>query len=337
MASRPKSCSLPRASAYASSIEQRAAERRLQHGPRAASRSGRRSRRRGASGRSRRGGPWTRSPSVRRIWLSSRATVVLPVPGLPVNTRWWLVSIVGRPRSSRRRWIRSRLVSRRTSALTVGEPDERVELGEQLLDRARPAAGRPGAAAAVGAAPPVAAAAGRRRPASPARAGRAGRRRRRRTPAAARRGSRRWRRSRRATARGRSTPRRGRGARRRRSSGRRGAVPSRASARTSRSNSVLGRSSHARRPSSSPLSRSCSDDTRTGGSSREPMSSSHASSSAADCRLVAVDHGGDDVAGLDRRLRRGGRGPTARRARRSPRRRTRRRTWPALPARRRTA
>ena len=272
-------------------------------------------------------------PSVRRIWLSSRATVVLPVPGLPVKTRWWLVSSVGMPRSSRSRWMRSRLVRRRTSALTGGEPDERVELGEQLLDRAAPAAGRRARPRAVGAVAPAPAAGRRRRRRRGPLSG-AGRRRPRRTRAAARRGSRRWRRSRRATGRGRSTPRRGRGARRRRSSAPR--VPCRRaqSARTSRSNNVLGRSSHVWRPSSSPDSRSCSDDTRTGGSSREPMSSSQASSSAADCRpslsITAATMSPASIVASGAVVA----ARTARPARRSRRRRRPRRTCPALPARR---
>ncbi len=51
-----------------------------------------------------------------------RATVVLPVPGLPVKTRWRLVSMVGRPRSARSCWTWSRLVRRRTSAFTWSSP-----------------------------------------------------------------------------------------------------------------------------------------------------------------------------------------------------------------------
>ena len=68
------------------------------------------------------------------IWLSRRATVVLPVPGLPLNTRWWLVSTVGIARSSEGFWMQQ-----------AGQPadirlhrlqsNELVELGKQVLDR----------------------------------------------------------------------------------------------------------------------------------------------------------------------------------------------------------
>ena len=214
--------------------------------------------------------------SERRIWLSSRATVVLPVPGLPVNTRWWLVSSVGMPRSSRSRWMRSRLVSRRTSALTCGQPDERVELGEQLLDRPLPAAA-------------PAPRRGRRRrrcrrAPRPSPAGRAASRRRRRTRRAARCGSGRWRRSRPATARGRATRRRGPGGCRGRSSAPR--APCRRGRRRARGGRTAC-SAGAATPACRRASRSRAaavDDTSTGGSRRVPMSSSHASSSAVEWR-----------------------------------------------------
>ena len=252
-------------------------------------------------------------PSERRIWLSRRATVVLPVPGLPVNTRWWLVSSVGMPRSSRSRWIRSRLVSRRTSALTWSSPTSASSSASSS------SIGRAG-----GSSP-----AGRRRgrggpaPARPARRRRGRRRRwpgprrrrRRRTPPAARCGSGRWRRSRRATARGRSPPRRGPGGCRGRSSGppaacRRGRRPARAG-RTACS----GGTSQARLPSQLSLSRRRCDDTSTGApaGSRCRRAMPRARRSMA---LVAVDHGGHEVARLDDRRRAGDRGPTALPARR---------------------
>ena len=62
--------------------------------------------------------------------------MVLPVPGLPVNTRWWLVSIVGRPRSVAQLLDAQQAREAAHVGLDVVEPDERVELGEQLLDRA---------------------------------------------------------------------------------------------------------------------------------------------------------------------------------------------------------
>ena len=116
-------------------------------------------------------------PSERRIWLSSRATVVLPVPGLPVNTRWWLVSSVGMPRSSRSCWIRSRLVSRRTSALTSASPTSASSsassssIGRAGGSSGAAVGGDAGGAGAVvagapAAGPPVAALAGRATPAA---------------------------------------------------------------------------------------------------------------------------------------------------------------------------
>ena len=53
--------------------------------------------RRGRRGRPRRGGRGLRSPIARYICASSRATVVLPVPGLPRKTRCWLVATSGEP------------------------------------------------------------------------------------------------------------------------------------------------------------------------------------------------------------------------------------------------
>ena len=162
--------------------------------------------------------------------------------------------------------MRSRLVSRRTSAFTCVEPDERVELGEQLLDRSRRRQlGRPA---------PRSRRPRRRSPAAPAAPapGWPGprRRRRRRTPASS-------------TSRKRSMAAISSGdgtrsiaaaawARRiaeRRSSGRRGAVPSRASARERAGRTACsGGSSQRRLPVSISLSRSRSDETSTGGSSR---------------------------------------------------------------------
>ena len=217
--------------------------------------SGRRSRRRGRLRSVSTRWPFDTTPSVRRIWLSRRATVVLPVPGLPVNTRWWLVSIVGRPRSARSCWMRSRLVRRRTSALTSVEADEGVELGEQLLDRSLRAAARARAAVGrcgAGRSPAAADRHRRRALAGPGDAGGVERPQQhvaevvdggdlvgRRHEVDRRRGV-------------------GEAHARRRSSAPARAVPSRASARTSRSNSVLGSvEPRAVRPRSSSLSRSC--------------------------------------------------------------------------------
>ena len=224
--------------------------------------------------------------------------MVLPVPGLPVNTRWWLVSIVGMPRSWRSCWMRSRLDSRRMSAFTSSRPTRASSCGQELLDRPRrwQLGRRLGGDARGGRG------ARRRRPPSrrtPGRAGRDGRRRRRRRRAAARRGSGRWRRSRRATARGRSPRRRGRGARRRRSS----APPApcrreRRHGRAGRTGCSGGRATPVRLRSSS-LSRSC------GG--RHPHRRLEPCADVVEPRLqlvgrlafVGADHGGHDVAGLD--------------------------------------
>ena len=53
---------------------------------------------------------------------SRRATVVLPVPGLPVKTRWRLCSSTGRSRSLRSFSTRVRSATRRTSRLTLTMP-----------------------------------------------------------------------------------------------------------------------------------------------------------------------------------------------------------------------
>ena len=63
---------------------------------------------------------------------------------------------------------------------------------------------------------------------------------------------------------------------------------------------MLGRSSHAPLAVEQLAARAAArDETSTGGSRRVPMSSSHASSSAVGPALVAVDDGGDEIAGLD--------------------------------------
>ena len=66
---------------------------------------------------------------------TSRATVVLPVPGLPAKTRCRVMVGLCRPASARSLSTRSTATCRWTSRLTVRQPDQRVELGEQLLHR----------------------------------------------------------------------------------------------------------------------------------------------------------------------------------------------------------
>ena len=66
---------------------------------------------------------------------TSRATVVLPVPGLPMKTRCRVRVGLRRPASARSFSTRSSATWRCTSRLTVAQADQRVELGEQLLHR----------------------------------------------------------------------------------------------------------------------------------------------------------------------------------------------------------
>ena len=215
------------------------------------------------------------------------------MPGLPVNTRWWLVSIVGRPRSARSCCTRSRLVSRRTSALTCSSPISASSsassssigrLGGSSRCRRRPRRRRRGR---------------RRR--------RARRRRPRRLAGARHAGGVHRRQQHRRGSRSMAAISSGDGTR---SIGGRGVgepeghvvvavarplavagVGLAAAGRTACS----GVSSHRRRPSISPDSRSCVDGvTNTGGSSCGPMSSSHASSSVVGQPPVAVDHGGHE-------------------------------------------
>ena len=66
--------------------------------------------------------PFETTPSVWKICASRRATVVLPVPGLPTKTRWRLWSTTGSLRSRRRFSTRMRFVSSRTSVFTASSP-----------------------------------------------------------------------------------------------------------------------------------------------------------------------------------------------------------------------
>ena len=66
-----------------------------------------------------------------------RATVVLPVPGLPLKIMCRVIVGALRPASARRPSTRSTAAWRWISAFTSVRPDEAVELGEQLLDRLR--------------------------------------------------------------------------------------------------------------------------------------------------------------------------------------------------------
>ena len=74
--------------------------------------------------------------------------MVLPVPGLPVKTRWCDVSIVGRPRSAAQLLDAEEVGDQVHPGLDLLEPDQFVELGQQLLERAgrsevgAPSAGR---------------------------------------------------------------------------------------------------------------------------------------------------------------------------------------------------
>ena len=74
---------------------------------------------------------------------TSRATVVLPVPGLPTKTRCRVIVglLAGRPRRAAARPAAPR-PGGGPRALTARQPDQRVELGEQLLAPARAGARR---------------------------------------------------------------------------------------------------------------------------------------------------------------------------------------------------
>src|SRR5262245_3327775 len=66
--------------------------------------------------------PRRRRPIERYICASRRATVVLPVPGLPMKTRCWVVATSGRPCSLRRACTSRNATSVRTCSLTVSSP-----------------------------------------------------------------------------------------------------------------------------------------------------------------------------------------------------------------------
>ena len=66
--------------------------------------------------------PFSRRPIAPYISASSRATVVLPVPGLPRKTRCWLVATSGRPCSFRRACTWRNASSACTCSLTVSRP-----------------------------------------------------------------------------------------------------------------------------------------------------------------------------------------------------------------------
>ena len=82
---------------------------------------------------------WPRlsSPIERYICASSRATVVLPVPGLPRKTRCCVVATSGRPGLLAARLDAQEGDERTHLLLHRLEARQRVELGEQLLERAR--------------------------------------------------------------------------------------------------------------------------------------------------------------------------------------------------------
>src|SRR3954469_18181091 len=66
--------------------------------------------------------PFRRSPIERYICASKRATVVLPVPGLPRKTRCCVVATSGRPASLRRACTRRNATSARTCSFTDSSP-----------------------------------------------------------------------------------------------------------------------------------------------------------------------------------------------------------------------
>ena len=69
--------------------------------------------------------PRLSSPIERYICASSRATVVLPVPGLPRKTRCCVVATSGSPASLRRACTRRNATSARTCSFTVSSPAAR--------------------------------------------------------------------------------------------------------------------------------------------------------------------------------------------------------------------
>src|SRR5918993_3721301 len=66
--------------------------------------------------------PFSSSPIAPYISASSRATVVLPVPGLPLNTRCWLVATSGRSCSFRRACTWRKARSPCTCSFTLSSP-----------------------------------------------------------------------------------------------------------------------------------------------------------------------------------------------------------------------
>ena len=82
---------------------------------------------------------WPRSstPSEARISPYSRATVVLPVPGEPVKTRWRRTEAALSPASWRRRPTSIMSVSARTSRLTLSRPTSASSSPRTAFDGAR--------------------------------------------------------------------------------------------------------------------------------------------------------------------------------------------------------
>ena len=76
--------------------------------------------------------------------------MVLPVPGFPTNTRCRPVSMVGRSRSRAQLLHAEEVGEQLDLLLHLGQADQRVELGQQLLDGARSARRRVAAAVADG-------------------------------------------------------------------------------------------------------------------------------------------------------------------------------------------
>ena len=81
--------------------------------------------------------PRRSSPIARYICASRRATVVLPVPGFPRKTRCWLVATSGRPLLLSQGLHLEEGDERVHLRLHGLEADEPVELGLELLERAR--------------------------------------------------------------------------------------------------------------------------------------------------------------------------------------------------------
>lgn len=91
--------------------------------------------------------PRSSTPSDARISPYSRATVVLPVPGEPVKTRWRRTDAALRPASWRRLPTSIMFVSVRTSRLTLSRPTRASSSPRTASDVRAAGAGAAGGAA----------------------------------------------------------------------------------------------------------------------------------------------------------------------------------------------